>query len=57
MFLHAWRLQIVHPAIGEEMHLQAPLAAELLPFLQARLPAALATIDAFATAAKQPDVL
>jgi 23S rRNA pseudouridine955/2504/2580 synthase len=57
MFLHAWRLQITHPASSEELHLHAPLAAELLPFLQARLPAALATIDAFVTAAKQPDTL
>ncbi len=57
MFLHAWRLQIAHPASGEDLHLHAPLAAELLPFLQARLPAALATIDAFANAAKQPDAL
>jgi hypothetical protein len=50
-------LQIAHPAGGESLTLQAPLATELLPFLQARLPAALATIDAFATAAKQPDAL
>ena len=57
MFLHAWRLQIAHPVSGEAVALQAPLAPELRPFLQARLPAALATIDAFATAAKQLDNL
>jgi 23S rRNA pseudouridine955/2504/2580 synthase len=57
MFLHAWRLQIAHPVSGEALALQAPLAPELLPFLLSHLPAALATIDAFATAAKQPDAL
>jgi 23S rRNA pseudouridine955/2504/2580 synthase len=57
MFLHAWRLQIAHPVSGEALALQAPLAPELLPFLQARLPAALATIDAFPTTAKQIDYL
>jgi hypothetical protein len=57
MFLHAWRVQIVHPTNGDAVALQASLAAELLPFLQARLTAALATIDAFATAAKQPKAL
>jgi len=57
MFLHAWRLQIAHPLSGEALALQAPLATELMPFLQTRLPAALATIDAFPTAAKQPDAL
>ncbi len=57
MFLHAWRLQIAHPTSGEVISLRAPLAAELLPFLQARLPGALATIDTYSTAAKQPDAL
>jgi len=57
MFLHAWRLQIVHPASGDAVALQAPLAAELLPFLQARLPGALATIATNSTAAKQIDAL
>ena len=57
MFLHAWRLQIVHPASGDAVALQVPLAAELLPFLQARLPGALATIATNSTAAKQIDAL
>jgi 23S rRNA pseudouridine955/2504/2580 synthase len=57
MFLHAWRLQIAHPVSGEALALQAPLATELMPFLQTRLPASLATINAFPTAAKQPDAL
>ena len=57
MFLHAWRLHIAHPATGQALGMQAPLAAELVPFLQDRVPGALATIDAFATAAVQPDTL
>jgi 23S rRNA pseudouridine955/2504/2580 synthase len=57
MFLHAWRLQIAHPTSGQAIALQTPLAAELVPFLQARLPGALATIDAFITAAMQADTL
>jgi 23S rRNA pseudouridine955/2504/2580 synthase len=32
MFLHAWRLQFEHPASGERIELQAPLAPELLKF-------------------------
>jgi 23S rRNA pseudouridine955/2504/2580 synthase len=57
MFLHAWRLQIAHPATGQAVALQASLAPELIPFLQARVPGALATIDAFTTAAVQPDTI
>jgi 23S rRNA pseudouridine955/2504/2580 synthase len=57
MFLHAWRLHITHPVSGEALALQAPLAPELLPFLKTRLPGALATIEAFATAARQPNAL
>ena len=57
MFLHAWRLQITHPVNGEALAFHAPLPPELLPFLQARLPGALATINAFPTAAKQMDEL
>lgn len=57
MFLHAWRLQITHPVSGEVLTLHAPLAQELGPFLHARLPASLATIDAFSNAASQPDAL
>lgn len=29
MFLHAWRLQFIHPASGERIELQAPLPADL----------------------------
>ena len=57
MFLHAWRLQIAHPATGQAVALQASLAPELIPFLQARVPGALATIDAFTTAAVQLDTI
>ena len=57
MFLHAWRLQIAHPATGQAVALQASLAPQLIPFLQARVPGALATIDAFTTAAVQPDTI
>ena len=49
MFLHAWRLQITHPSSGELITLHAPLAAELLPFLQNRIPDALVTIADFAS--------
>jgi len=40
MFLHAWRLQISHPVSGAPLALQAPLAADLLPFLRHVLPQA-----------------
>jgi 23S rRNA pseudouridine955/2504/2580 synthase len=35
MFLHAWRLQLPHPATGETLKLEAPLPAELLEVLSA----------------------
>ncbi len=35
MVLHAWRLELVHPLTGEAMLLEAPLPADLLPFLAA----------------------
>ncbi len=40
MFLHAWRLQFVHPASGEPIALQAPLPPELQSFLDAQPAAA-----------------
>ncbi|MDD5028631.1 MAG: RluA family pseudouridine synthase [Rhodoferax sp.] len=42
MFLHAWRLQLHHPASGEELQLLADLPPELARFAQSVVP------DAFA---------
>ncbi len=39
MFLHAWRLQFVHPATGERTELQAPLPPDLHDFVGSRHPA------------------
>jgi 23S rRNA pseudouridine955/2504/2580 synthase len=33
MFLHAWRLQLAHPATGEPLELHCPLAPELAGFV------------------------
>ncbi|MDR0273891.1 MAG: RluA family pseudouridine synthase [Burkholderiaceae bacterium] len=33
MFLHAWRLRLVHPASGQTLELTAPPPPDLLPFL------------------------
>ena len=38
MFLHAWRLQLNHPASGERLELLADLAPELARFASATLP-------------------
>ncbi len=38
MFLHAWRLQLNHPASGERLELLADLAPELAQFASAALP-------------------
>ncbi|WP_219210324.1 RluA family pseudouridine synthase [Variovorax boronicumulans] len=43
MFLHAWRLQFNHPALGQRMALQADLPPELLAFLPPEALASLAT--------------
>ena len=34
MFLHAWQLDVPHPATGETLRLHAPLPAELDAFLR-----------------------
>ena len=41
MFLHAWRLQLNHPATGVRLELQADLPPELTTFLAAALPQSL----------------
>lgn len=38
MFLHAWRLQLNHPASGERLELLADLPPDLAPFAAANLP-------------------
>lgn len=43
MFLHAWRLQFNHPALGQRIALQADLPPELLTFLPPEALASLAT--------------
>jgi 23S rRNA pseudouridine955/2504/2580 synthase len=43
MFLHAWRLECVHPANGTKLALLAPLPSELQQYLERRLPALAST--------------
>jgi 23S rRNA pseudouridine955/2504/2580 synthase len=38
MFLHAWRLQLSHPASGEAVTLNASLPEELQQFLPVKVP-------------------
>lgn len=38
MFLHAWRLQCIHPFTGKKVELLAPLPDELTGYLASRLP-------------------
>ena len=40
MFLHAWRLQFVHPATAQAVELLAPLPADLLSFSKQPPPSA-----------------
>ena len=40
MFLHAWRLQFVHPATAQAVELLAPLPTDLLSFSKQPPPSA-----------------